>query len=109
VVAVAGKRKGDPILLIDRRKFLAGMVAMSDPVAGIDYHNLINDPGDAVVTRSSLVGHCRAELLPGFEDIAPLRVSHSMFLCEQHQFLTGNPIFQNNLLHTLFRREPARA
>ena len=83
-------------------------VAMSDPVVGINYDNLINDPGDAVVTRSSLLGHYRDGLLPGFDDIAPLRVSHSMFLCERHQFLTGNPIFQNNLLHTLFRREPAR-
>jgi hypothetical protein len=24
-----------------------------------------------------------------------------VFLCEQHQFLTGNRTFQNNLLHTL--------
>jgi hypothetical protein len=78
--------------------------AMTMPAAGIDYNDLITDPGDSVVTRSSLLGRAEGGLLPGFEPIAPLRISHSVFLCERHQFLTGNPTFQNNLLHTLFRR-----
>jgi pimeloyl-ACP methyl ester carboxylesterase len=72
-----------------------------DPVAGIDYQDLINDPGDSVVTRNSLLGRCETRLLPGFSPLPPMPVSHSVFLCEQHQFLTGNRTFQNNLLHTL--------
>lgn len=71
------------------------------PLAGLDYRDLIYDPGDSVVTRNSLLGVCDKKLLPGFAALQPPKVSHSLFLCEQHQFLTGNPSFQNNLLHTL--------
>lgn len=72
-----------------------------DPVAGIDYQDLIHDPGDSVVTRNSLLGRSETELLPGFSPLPPMPASHSVFLCERHQFLTGNRTFQNNLLHTL--------
>lgn len=72
------------------------------PLPGIDYSDLMYAPGDSVVTRSSLLGRPSAPPSAGTERIAPMRLSHSVFLCEQHQFLTGNPTFQNNLLHTLF-------
>jgi pimeloyl-ACP methyl ester carboxylesterase len=77
-----------------------------DPVAGIDYQDLIHDPGDSVVTRNSLLGRCESELRPGFSPFPPVPAAHSVFLCEQHQFLTGNRTFQNNLLHTLLTVEP---
>jgi pimeloyl-ACP methyl ester carboxylesterase len=77
------------------------------PMAGIDYHALIHDPGDSVVTRSSLLGRCETGLLPGFSALPSMPASHSVFLCEQHQFLTGNRTFQNNLLHTLLNLDPA--
>lgn len=77
-------------------------VKMIKPVDGIDYQDLIHDPGDAVVTRDSLLGRSGHELMPGYDAPPALAVSCTVFLCEQHQFLTGNPTFQNNLLHTLF-------
>ena len=77
------------------------------PLAGVDYQDLIHDPGDSVVTRDSLLGRCGDSLLPGFDAFPAPRIAHSVFLCERHQFLTGNLTFQNNLLHTLFNVEPA--
>lgn len=79
------------------------------PLEGIDYQGLIHEPGDSVVTRSSLLGHYHGHLLPGFDDISPMRVSQTMFLCEKHQLLTGNPTFQNNLLYTLLNVEPEQS
>lgn len=73
------------------------------PVRGLDYDALINEPGDGVVTRASLTGQ---PLSPG---IAPLNVSHSVFLCEEHQLLTGNASFQDNLLYNLLTEFPQRA
>lgn len=80
---------------------------MTKPLPDVNYQDLIFDPGDSVVTRNSLLGLSDTELMPGFTALAPPALSHAVFLCEQHQFLTGNRIFQNNLLHTLFNREPA--
>lgn len=68
----------------------------------IDYHDLIHDPGDSVVTRNSLLGRYENDTINGYDNISPMILSHSVFLCEKHQFLTGNATFQNNLLHTLF-------
>lgn len=75
--------------------------AVRRPLVGIDYQNLIHDPGDAVVTRDSLLGFHQLPLRAGFSPLPRLRIKHSVFLCEQHQFLTGNAIFQNNVLHAL--------
>jgi hypothetical protein len=67
----------------------------------VDYAALMFEPGDAVVTRSSLLGRRSLDIAAprtGFESIP---VAHSVFLCERHQRLTGNPSFQDNLLNTL--------
>jgi len=73
-----------------------------NPRSGLNYEALINDPGDGVVTRESLVGRpSRIDSGP----VAPLEISHSVFLCEAHQSLTGNPSFQDNLLYTLLSVE----
>ena len=40
--------------------------AVSRPLPGIDYQDLIDDPGDAVVTRESLLGSCQQPLRAGF-------------------------------------------
>ena len=69
---------------------------------GIDYDDLIHDPGDSVVTRDSLLGRYEGKPINGYDSISPMMFSHSVFLCEKHQSLTGNATFQNNLLHTLF-------
>jgi pimeloyl-ACP methyl ester carboxylesterase len=71
------------------------------PEPDIDYDGLIHDPGDGVVTRHSLLGDYSGPLRTGFSPIPAMPVAQSMFLCERHQHLTGNRIFQNNVLHTL--------
>jgi len=73
-----------------------------NPISGLNYGALINDPGDGVVTRESLIGR-PSRIDPG--PVAPLEISHSVFLCEAHQSLTGNPSFQDNLLYTLLSLE----
>ena len=75
--------------------------AIVKPLPGIDYDRLINEPGDTVVTRDSLMGSNSKALRAGFSPIPELAIAHSVFLCERHQFLTGNAVFQNNVLHTL--------
>jgi hypothetical protein len=59
------------------------------------------EPGDAVVTRSSLLGrHGLAVAAPRAGDES-LRITHAMFFCGRHQQLTGDPTLQDNLLHAL--------
>jgi len=70
------------------------------PITGIDYDRLIHDPGDGVVTRSSLMGRAPADEVV---DAVPLEFVQSLFLCDAHQYLTGNLSFQDNLLFTLLR------
>ncbi len=73
-----------------------------NPLPGMNYEGLINDPGDGVVTRESLMGRLsRTDPRP----VPRLETSHSVFLCEAHQSLTGNPSFQDNLLYTLLSLE----
>ena len=76
--------------------------AIRNPMPDVDYMALIYEPGDTVVTRSSLLGRPRAGEL---EHVGPLELSHSVFLCESHQTLTANFSFQDNLLYTLLHHE----
>jgi hypothetical protein len=69
------------------------------PVEGVDYDAVMFEPGDLVVTRDSLLA--RSRRAPG-----ALAVEHAVFLCEEHRNLTGNPSFQDNLLHTLLAETP---
>ena len=71
------------------------------PVPGVDYEALMFEPGDTVVTRSSLLGRRTLNVAAPRVEIESLRVAHSVFLCEQHQQLTSNLSFQDNLLNAL--------
>jgi hypothetical protein len=72
--------------------------AIAEPIPDVDYASLLFEPGDLVVTRSSLLGRLRgAPALP---------IEHAVFLCEEHRRLTANATFQNNLLHTLLSDSP---
>jgi pimeloyl-ACP methyl ester carboxylesterase len=79
---------------------------ISGPLPGIDYASLMFEPGDSVVTRSSLLGRRTLNVAAPRAQIESIEVAHSVFLCEQHQALTGNPTFQNNLLNTLLSVDP---
>jgi hypothetical protein len=71
------------------------------PVAGVDYATLMHEPGDTVVTRSSLTGRRTPDVSAPRGEGESLRVAHSVFLCERHQQLTGNATFRDNLLNAL--------
>jgi pimeloyl-ACP methyl ester carboxylesterase len=79
---------------------------IANPKPGVDYQAIMFEPGDAVVTRSSLLGRRTLNVAAQREEIESLDVAHSVFLCEEHRALTGNPTFQNNLLNTLLSVDP---
>jgi pimeloyl-ACP methyl ester carboxylesterase len=87
---------------------------IANPLPGIDYGRLMLEPGDRQVTKPSLLA--REKLDPTAERHRWLffPLAYSFFLCEEHQQLTGNVSFQDNLLNVLLSRErpwdaPARA
>jgi pimeloyl-ACP methyl ester carboxylesterase len=75
------------------------------PVAGVDYSRAMLEPGDNQVTKASLLA--REQLDPTAERHKWLffPLAYSFFLCEEHQKLTGNVSFQDNLLNVLLSRE----
>lgn len=75
-------------------------------VPGLDYEALMFEPGDTVVTRASLLGRSTLNVAAPRSEIESLPVAQSVFLCERHQQLTGNPSFQDNLLNTLLSVDP---
>jgi pimeloyl-ACP methyl ester carboxylesterase len=87
---------------------------IAHPLPGVDYEALMLEPGDGQVTKPSLLA--REKLDPTAERHRWLffPLAYSLFLCEEHQKLTGNISFQDNLLNVLLSRErpwdaPARA
>jgi hypothetical protein len=96
VEEVGGRRIG--------RETVADIAA---PVPGVDYEALMFEPGDAVVTRASLLGRRTPNIAAPRTGIESLRIAQSVFLCERHQHLTGNPSFQDNLLHSLLSVDAA--
>jgi hypothetical protein len=71
------------------------------PVPGVDYEGLMCEPGDLVVTRSSLLGRRTLNVAAPRAEIESLSIANTVFLCEEHRHLTGNPSFQDNLLNAL--------
>lgn len=71
------------------------------PSPHVDYQRLMFEPGDTVVTRSSLLGRRTRNVAAPRSEIESLPIAHSVFLCESHQHLTGNASFQDNLLNAL--------
>ncbi len=67
----------------------------------IDYFRLMLEPGDGLVTKSSLLARDMLDpAVPRHHDsFFPLH--SSIFLCEKHDQLTGNINFQDNLLQAL--------
>jgi hypothetical protein len=97
------------ILLEDTGDRLVGRERVADisvRVPGVDYEALMFEPGDTVVTRASLLGRSTLNVAAPRTAIESLPVAHSVFLCERHQQLTGNPSFQDNLLNALLSVDP---
>jgi pimeloyl-ACP methyl ester carboxylesterase len=74
---------------------------LAQPRRGIDYDRLMLEPGDGSVTKASLLARDSlnpAIPRPGYSYFA---VSGEMFVCEQHDRLSTNISFQDNLLQYL--------
>jgi pimeloyl-ACP methyl ester carboxylesterase len=76
------------------------------PTAGADYRSIMFEPGDTVVTRSSLLGRRSLNIAAPRDETESMRVAHSVFLCERHHSLMANPSFQDNLLNALLSDDP---
>lgn len=72
------------------------------PDPRVDYEDAMFEPGDTVVTRSSLLGQLSPGAPPASSVIASVRLRQATFLCERHQQLSGNPTLLDNVLHALF-------
>ena len=77
------------------------------PVPGVDYEALMFEPGDTVVTRSSLLGRRSPDAGPARTEFESPAIAHSGLLCERHSQLTTNPSFQGALLHALLSGDAA--
>jgi len=79
---------------------------IENPVPGVDYEQLMLEPGDSIVTKPSLLA--RQTLDPGVErhkySFFPLK--YPVFLCGSHHQLTHSVMFQDNLLHALLSADP---
>jgi pimeloyl-ACP methyl ester carboxylesterase len=74
------------------------------PRAGVNYEELMLEPGDGRVTKPSLLARETLDpSAPQHED-SFLPLAYAFFLCEHHNFLTGNINFQDNLLNVLLTR-----
>ena len=74
-------------------------VTMPEP--GVDYDALLLEPGDASVTKASLLGRNTIDPSVRRHEYSFFPLHHVFLLCEEHNSLTGNVSFQNNLLHSL--------
>lgn len=63
------------------------------------------EPGDGVVTKASLLGREQLDSTRPRHRYAYFPLAWSLFLCESHSRLTGNPSFQDNLLDALLSYE----
>ena len=78
---------------------------VQSPAPAVDYSRLMLEPGDGEVTKPSLLA--RQSLDPTVsrsEDVIFL-LAYAFFLCVDHEHLTGNINFQDNLLNVLLERE----
>jgi pimeloyl-ACP methyl ester carboxylesterase len=75
---------------------------IKNPQAGVNYNEIMLEPGDGTVTKASLLA--RESLDPSVprHKWVSFPLGYPILMCEGHQALTGNVTFQDNLLHTLF-------
>jgi len=71
------------------------------PLPGIDYAQLMLEPGDGTVTKASLLARQTNDPTVARHVYSFFPVDYPIFMCGRHSQLTGNVDFQNNLLHAL--------
>jgi pimeloyl-ACP methyl ester carboxylesterase len=72
---------------------------------GVDYSRLMLEPGDGTVTKPSLLAREALNPVAPRNDALFFPLAYAFFLCENHERLTGNINFQDNLLNVLLARE----
>lgn len=78
---------------------------IAKPVAGIEYESLMLEPGDSLVTKTSLLARQTLDPFVPRHRWSDFPLDYPLFLCEDHSQLTNNAFFQNNLLHFLLSRD----
>ena len=68
------------------------------PVPGVNYDKLMYEPGDGSVTKSSLLGEHPLDPSTRRPEHSHFEFDKSFFVCEQHDKLTGNARFLDQLL-----------
>jgi pimeloyl-ACP methyl ester carboxylesterase len=74
-------------------------------VPGVDYSRLMLEPGDGTVTKPSLLAREALNPVAPRNDALFFPLAYAFFLCENHERLTSNINFQDNLLNVLLARE----
>jgi pimeloyl-ACP methyl ester carboxylesterase len=74
-------------------------------VPGVDYGRLMLEPGDGEVTKPSLLAREALNPVAPRNEALFFPLAYAFFLCENHERLTGNINFQDNLLNVLLARE----
>jgi pimeloyl-ACP methyl ester carboxylesterase len=83
-------------------RFLPGEI--SQPEHHVDYSTLMLEPGDGEVTKPSLLARQSLDpTVPRSDDVF-FPLAYAFFLCVDHENLTGNLNFQDNLLNVLLER-----
>ena len=92
-------------LLVEEIDGISEIRLMPDKVqnrsAGVNYERLMLEPGDGTVTKASLLARDNLDLSIERHRYIDFPLDYPLFLCEQHDQMTGNITFQDNLLHTL--------
>ncbi len=78
---------------------------ISRPRPGINYEQLMLEPGDGVVTKASLLARESLDPFVPRHKWCHFPLHYPLFLCEEHSQLTTNLTFQDNLLNFLFNRD----
>jgi pimeloyl-ACP methyl ester carboxylesterase len=78
---------------------------IKNPQPGVDYKNLMLEPGDGVVTKASLLARQTLDPTIARHRFSFFPLDYAFFLCESHDRLTGNINFQDNLLHVLLNAD----
>ena len=72
-----------------------------NPISGVNYDQLLLEPGDGRVTKASLLARQSYDPTVRRHKYSDFPLDYSLFLCEEHDKLTGNISFQDNLLNVL--------
>ena len=71
---------------------------------GVNYDQLMLEPGDGSVTKPSLLG--KNTLDPTDASVASLfPIAYTVFLCQKHNQIPGDLTFQDNLLNILLTQK----